>query len=67
MVNQDGFSALHKAIIGRKDAVIGHLLRKGASPHIKDKVSGLFSYAAAPVYSPGLCFRKNLDSKELSS
>lgn len=36
-VDEDGFSALHKAIIGRKDAVIGHLLRKGASPHIKDK------------------------------
>ncbi|KAA0037477.1 hypothetical protein IC582_020799 [Cucumis melo] len=36
-VDKDGFSALHKAIIGRKDAVIGHLLRKGASPHIKDK------------------------------
>ena len=49
MVNQDGFSALHKAIIGRKDAVIGHLLRKGASPHIKDKVSCLFSYAVASV------------------
>ncbi|XP_038890562.1 ankyrin repeat domain-containing protein EMB506, chloroplastic [Benincasa hispida] len=36
-VDEDGFSALHKAIIGRKDAVIGHLLRKGASPHITDK------------------------------
>ncbi|XP_022133478.1 ankyrin repeat domain-containing protein EMB506, chloroplastic [Momordica charantia] len=36
-VDEDGFSALHKAIIGRKDAVIGHLLRKGASPHVKDK------------------------------
>lgn len=59
MVNQDGFSALHKAIIGRKDAVIGHLLRKGASPHVKDKVRILFSYTASPVNFLGLCFQKN--------
>lgn len=63
-VNQDGFSALHKAIISRKDAVIGHLLRKGASPHIKDKVRTLFIYAASPV---NFCVHKNHDPKCLFS
>ncbi|EOY02305.1 hypothetical protein QUC31_018247 [Theobroma cacao] len=36
-VDKDGQTALHKAIIGKKEAVISHLLRKGASPHVKDK------------------------------
>ncbi|XVF60381.1 hypothetical protein PTKIN_Ptkin08bG0040900 [Pterospermum kingtungense] len=36
-VDKDGQTALHKAIIGKKEAVISHLLRKGANPHIKDK------------------------------
>ncbi|GLU02025.1 hypothetical protein SLE2022_192980 [Rubroshorea leprosula] len=36
-VDKDGLTALHKAIIGKKEAVISHLLRKGASPHIKDR------------------------------
>ncbi|XP_065880110.1 ankyrin repeat domain-containing protein EMB506, chloroplastic [Euphorbia lathyris] len=36
-VDKDGFTALHKAIMGRKDSVITHLLRKGASPHITDR------------------------------
>lgn len=38
MAKQDGLTALHKAIIGKKEAVISHLLRKGASPHVKDRV-----------------------------
>ena len=37
---QDGFTPLHKAIIGKKEAVISHLLRKGANPHVKDRVAG---------------------------
>ncbi|GMY13419.1 ankyrin repeat domain-containing protein EMB506, chloroplastic [Fagus crenata] len=36
-VDQDGLTALHKAIIGKKEAVISHLLRKGANPHVKDR------------------------------
>lgn len=36
-VDQDGLTALHKAIIGKKEAVISHLLRKGADPHVKDR------------------------------
>lgn len=35
--DNDGLTALHKAIIGKKEAVISHLLRKGASPHIRDR------------------------------
>ncbi|XP_042389551.1 ankyrin repeat domain-containing protein EMB506, chloroplastic-like isoform X3 [Zingiber officinale] len=29
--------ALHKAVIGKKEAVISHLLRKGANPHVRDR------------------------------
>ncbi|GMI68420.1 EMBRYO DEFECTIVE 139, embryo defective 506 [Hibiscus trionum] len=36
-VDKDGHTALHKAIIGKKEAVISHLLRKGANPHVIDK------------------------------
>lgn len=36
-VDKDGFTVLHRAIIGKKEAVISHLLRKGASPHVKDR------------------------------
>ncbi|RWW48010.1 hypothetical protein BHE74_00045963 [Ensete ventricosum] len=35
-MTQDGFTALHKAIIGKKEAVISHLLRRGANPQAKD-------------------------------
>lgn len=36
LVDMDGQTALHKAIIGKKEAVISHLLRKGANPHVRD-------------------------------
>ncbi|KAK9090498.1 hypothetical protein Sjap_023675 [Stephania japonica] len=35
--DQDGFTPLHKAVIGKKETVISHLLRKGANPNVKDK------------------------------
>ncbi|XP_077216950.1 ankyrin repeat family protein [Tasmannia lanceolata] len=35
-VDKDGLTALHKAVIGKKEAVISHLLRKGANPHVRD-------------------------------
>lgn len=35
-VDEYGLTALHKAIIGKKEAVISHLLRKGADPHVRD-------------------------------
>ncbi|KAL4579696.1 hypothetical protein LXL04_015854 [Taraxacum kok-saghyz] len=34
--DKDGQTALHKAVLGKKEAVISHLLRKGASPHVQD-------------------------------
>ncbi|KVH92756.1 Ankyrin repeat-containing protein, partial [Cynara cardunculus var. scolymus] len=37
-VDKDGQTALHKAVLGKKEAVISHLLRKGASPHVRDLV-----------------------------
>lgn len=44
MVDEDGLTALHMAVIGKKEAVISHLLRKGASPHVKDK------HGASPLH-----------------
>ncbi|KAG6533744.1 hypothetical protein ZIOFF_007619 [Zingiber officinale] len=36
-LDKGGFTALHKAVIGKKEAVISHLLRKGANPHVRDR------------------------------
>ncbi|CAL9224129.1 unnamed protein product [Arabidopsis halleri] len=36
-VDKGNQTALHKAIIGKKEAVISHLLRKGANPHLQDR------------------------------
>lgn len=36
LVDKDGLTALHKSIIGKKEAVTSHLLRKGASIHARD-------------------------------
>ncbi|KAL6960653.1 hypothetical protein U1Q18_038417 [Sarracenia purpurea var. burkii] len=33
----DGLTALHTAIIGKKEAVISHILRKGANPNVRDQ------------------------------
>ncbi|KAG9450384.1 hypothetical protein H6P81_010349 [Aristolochia fimbriata] len=35
--DKEGFTALHWAVIGKKEAVISHLLRKGANLHVRDK------------------------------
>ncbi|KAK8956087.1 hypothetical protein KSP40_PGU005157 [Platanthera guangdongensis] len=37
VVDKDGHTALHKAVIGKKEAVISHLLRKGANPLVRDR------------------------------
>ncbi|EES04435.1 hypothetical protein BDA96_04G029200 [Sorghum bicolor] len=37
LLDRDGFTCLHKAVIGKKEAVISHLLRKGANPHVRDR------------------------------
>lgn len=38
---QDGLTALHKAIIGKKQAITNYLLRNSANPFVLDKVSNL--------------------------
>lgn len=35
-IDKDGLTALHHAIVGKKEAVISHLLRKGANPQLRD-------------------------------
>lgn len=41
---QDGLTALHHAIIGKREAVISHLLRKGANPQARDLVRNFLIY-----------------------
>lgn len=38
IVKQDGLTALHHAVIGKREAVISHLLRKGSNPEAQDQV-----------------------------
>ena len=38
-ISQDGLTALHKAIIGKKQAITNYLLRESANPYVRDKVS----------------------------
>lgn len=38
LVGQGGSTALHLAVIGKREAVISHLLRKGANPEARDQV-----------------------------
>ncbi|KAF7129983.1 hypothetical protein RHSIM_Rhsim10G0026300 [Rhododendron simsii] len=37
LVDKDGLTALHTAIIGKKEPVISHILRKGANPNVADQ------------------------------
>ncbi|KAF5961736.1 hypothetical protein HYC85_002945 [Camellia sinensis] len=37
LADKDGMTALHTAIIGKKEAVVSHLLRKDANPNIRDR------------------------------
>lgn len=39
MIFQDGWTAMHKAILGKKQAVMNYLLRESANPFVRDKVS----------------------------
>lgn len=36
---QDGLTALHKAILCKKQAITNYLLRESANPFVRDKVS----------------------------
>ncbi|KAK2647558.1 hypothetical protein Ddye_015047 [Dipteronia dyeriana] len=48
-VDKDGLTALHNAVIGKKEAVISHLLRKGANPHVKDRDGATLLHYAVQV------------------
>ncbi|KAL0395681.1 UNVERIFIED_CONTAM: Ankyrin repeat domain-containing protein, chloroplastic [Sesamum calycinum] len=49
LVDKDGLTALHLAVIGKREAVISHLLRKGANPEVKDKDGAAPLHYAAQV------------------
>ncbi|KZV45664.1 hypothetical protein F511_02324 [Dorcoceras hygrometricum] len=36
LVDMDGMTALHHAVVGKREAIISHLLRRGANPEAKD-------------------------------
>lgn len=38
-IQQDELTAIHKAILGNKQAIFNCLLRESASPFVRDKVS----------------------------
>ncbi|KAI3462985.1 hypothetical protein Pfo_019648 [Paulownia fortunei] len=48
LVDKDGLTALHFAVIGKREAVISHLLRKGANPEAKDQ--SLSQDGATPLH-----------------
>ena len=41
---QNGLTALHKAIIGKKQAITSYLLRESANPFVRDEVSLCLRY-----------------------
>lgn len=57
LVKQDGLTALHKSIIGKKEAVTSHLLRKGASIHARDLVGHLLYIINLNPPFVSLCYR----------
>ncbi|KAF3792071.1 Ankyrin repeat domain-containing protein [Nymphaea thermarum] len=50
-VNKDGFTALHKAVMVKKEAVVMHLLRIGANPHVRDRDGATLLHYAVQVGS----------------
>ncbi|XP_051134397.1 ankyrin repeat domain-containing protein EMB506, chloroplastic [Andrographis paniculata] len=49
LVDKDGLTPLHLAVIGKREAVISHLLRKGANPKAKDQDGATPLHYAAQV------------------
>ncbi|KAE9612926.1 hypothetical protein Lal_00027413 [Lupinus albus] len=50
-VDKDGLTALHKAIIGKKQAVTNYLLRNSANPFLKDKDGATLMHYAVQTAS----------------
>ncbi|KAH9710756.1 ankyrin repeat domain-containing protein [Citrus sinensis] len=54
-VDKDGLTALHKAIIGKKQAVTNYLLRESANPFVVDEDGAtLLHYAVQTASSPAI-------------
>ncbi|OIW11064.1 hypothetical protein TanjilG_22871 [Lupinus angustifolius] len=50
-VDKDGLTALHKAIIGKKQAITNYLLRNSANPFLKDKDGATLMHYAVQTAS----------------
>ncbi|KAJ1403894.1 Ankyrin repeat [Sesbania bispinosa] len=50
-VDKDGLTALHKAIIGKKQAITNYLLRNSANPFVKDKDGATLMHYAVETAS----------------
>ncbi|KAK0604032.1 hypothetical protein LWI29_011341 [Acer saccharum] len=54
-VDKNGLTALHKAIIGKKQAVTNYLLRESANPFVRDEDGAtLLHYAVQTVSAPAI-------------
>ncbi|RVX16448.1 Ankyrin repeat domain-containing protein, chloroplastic [Vitis vinifera] len=50
-VDKDGLTALHKAIIGKKQAITNYLLRESANPFVRDKEGATLMHYAVQTAS----------------
>eukprot|EP00261_Vitis_vinifera_P032576 XP_019073819.1 PREDICTED: ankyrin repeat domain-containing protein, chloroplastic isoform X1 [Vitis vinifera] len=50
-VDKDGLTALHKAIIGKKQAITNYLLRESANPYVRDKEGATLMHYAVQTAS----------------
>eukprot|EP01018_Ginkgo_biloba_P007004 Gb_02757 [translate_table: standard] len=48
-VDKDGLTALHKAVLCKREAVVGRLLKRGADPNVRDKNSVMPKLGCGPV------------------
>ncbi|KAK7406875.1 hypothetical protein VNO78_08510 [Psophocarpus tetragonolobus] len=51
-VDKDGLTALHRAIIGKKQAITNYLLRNSANPFVQDKEGATLMHYAVLTASP---------------
>lgn len=55
LMKQDGLTALHTAVIGKKEPVVSHILRRGANPNVTDRVR-VFSFSFVIDMSSSISF-----------